>query len=307
MGLGVNTRYGIPVVGHTGSMIGYKSATLFLPDHGVGAVILTNSDTGGALLGPFQRRVLEVLFDGKPEAEADIAAAVKVIQEQVAVERNRLTVPADPAESAKLAPYYLNAELGDLTVNRAGGRTTFTIGKLSSEVASRVNPDGTVSFVTIVPGLQGLEVVRGENTLTLHDAQHQYVFKAGAREKPGAQTCPVYGGAGFFMRTSGATAPLVKADALAEKDREAAQAAADKNNYAAAARHWLACGRRYRGLADHMFAPGCFEQAIYAYAMAGRLQAEGRPALLQAAKQDPHNAREIYANLATPPRDCKVK
>ena len=43
MGLEVSTEYGIPVVSHGGAMFGYLSDMIFLPDHGVGAVILTNS------------------------------------------------------------------------------------------------------------------------------------------------------------------------------------------------------------------------------------------------------------------------
>ena len=54
-------------------MIGYKSDMMWLPDHNVGAVILTNADAGGAMLGPFRRKLLEVLFDGRAEADADIA------------------------------------------------------------------------------------------------------------------------------------------------------------------------------------------------------------------------------------------
>ena len=47
MGLIVDRTYGVSVVSHGGSMIGYKSNMLWLPEHGVGAVILTNSDPGG--------------------------------------------------------------------------------------------------------------------------------------------------------------------------------------------------------------------------------------------------------------------
>jgi CubicO group peptidase (beta-lactamase class C family) len=43
MGLVINTRYGIPVINHGGSMSGYKTVMVFLPEHGVGAVVLTNA------------------------------------------------------------------------------------------------------------------------------------------------------------------------------------------------------------------------------------------------------------------------
>jgi hypothetical protein len=49
-----------------------------------------------------------------------------------------------------------------------------------SDVASRRNPDGTVSFLTIAPGAGGFEFVVGggdARTLTVRDAQHEYVFR----------------------------------------------------------------------------------------------------------------------------------
>jgi hypothetical protein len=300
MGLQVDTAYGIPVVSHGGSMIGYKSDMIWLPDHGIGAVILTNSDVGGAMLGPFRRRLLEVLFDGKPEAEAAIASTAKIIAEQVAIERKRLTVPADPAASAKLADHYLDPSLGDLDVVRAGGKTTFVLGKLRSEMATRVNPDGTTSFITIVPGLAGFELVAGDGVLTLNDAQHQYQFKAGPREPPGE--CAGFG-VGYPGRGADVSEALAKADALSEKDRDAASAAQDKKQYVAAARHYLACARRYRGLDDDPIADSCYSSAINAFALGNRLAKEGRAAMLRAAKDDPRRARHIYAELATA-SDC---
>jgi hypothetical protein len=46
-------------------------------------------------------------------------------------------------------------------------------------MASRKNPDGTVSFLTTVPGASGFEFVVGTGagrTLVVRDAQHEYVF-----------------------------------------------------------------------------------------------------------------------------------
>ena len=46
MGLIVDHTYGVPVVSHGGSMSGFKSNWYLLPDSGIGAVLLTNSDNG---------------------------------------------------------------------------------------------------------------------------------------------------------------------------------------------------------------------------------------------------------------------
>ncbi|HEY9508080.1 MAG TPA: hypothetical protein VIQ27_19170, partial [Gemmatimonadales bacterium] len=55
----------------------------------------------------------------------------------------------------------------------------FDFGEWRSEVGSRKNPDGTVSFITTAPGVLGFEFVVGSGerrTLVTRDAQHEYVF-----------------------------------------------------------------------------------------------------------------------------------
>jgi hypothetical protein len=159
-------------------MIGFHSDMIWLPEHGVGAVILTNGDPGWLIRTIFRRKLLEVLFDGKAEADGEIAASAKTFFDEIAAERKLLTIPADPGEAAKLAPRYANPAVGGIVVSRKGTASVFDFGEWSSEMASRRNPDGTTSFITIVPGFSGLEFVVGEKTLTLRDAQHEYVLTA---------------------------------------------------------------------------------------------------------------------------------
>jgi CubicO group peptidase (beta-lactamase class C family) len=179
MGLMVDTTYGIPVVHHGGDMVGFHSDMMWLPENGVGAVVLTNGDPGWIVRDQFQRKLLEVLFDGRPEADAMAAARGKSFFAQLAADRSRLTIPASAAESAQLAKNYSNDALGNIVVRHSGDATTFDFGEWQSEVASRRNPDGTVSFVTIAPGIEGLEFVVADGvkpTLITRDAQHEYVF-----------------------------------------------------------------------------------------------------------------------------------
>ena len=180
MGLEVDTTYGVPVVHHGGDLIGYHSDMMWLPQQNVGLVILTNADPGWLLRNRIQRKLLEVLFDGHPEAEGLLNADAKSFYADLAAERKLMTIPADAAESAKLARHYVNAKLGELNVSTSGSATIFDFGDWKSEVASRKNPDGTISFITIVPGELGFEFVAGsgaKRTLTIRDAQHEYVFE----------------------------------------------------------------------------------------------------------------------------------
>jgi len=181
MALMVDTRYGVRVVHHGGDLAGYHSDMIWLPDHGVGAVILTNADSGVRIRGPLLRRLLEVLFDGRPEAEEMLAVSAAQRRQAIAKERERLVIPADPAAAAKLAPRYASAALGELGVGREGGATVFDVGEWRSAVASRRNDDGTTSFITIDPTLAGFEFVvadrDGRRRLVTRDAQHEYTFE----------------------------------------------------------------------------------------------------------------------------------
>jgi CubicO group peptidase (beta-lactamase class C family) len=180
MGLMVDRKYGIPVVSHGGSMAGFKTNLYFLPDSGIGAVLLTNSDNGGMLLGPFGRRLLEVVFDGKPEAAGNVASSAASHKAYLAKDRERLVVPADPTMVAHLAKSYSSKELGGLNVVNRDGAITFDFGEWKSAVASRKNDDGTISFITIDPTNSGFEFVVGERAgrrvLIIRDGQHEYTF-----------------------------------------------------------------------------------------------------------------------------------
>jgi CubicO group peptidase (beta-lactamase class C family) len=180
MGLEGDRTWGVLVIHHGGSMAGFKSDIIFVPDAGVGAVILTNADDGGYLLRPFMRRLLEVLYDGKPEAAGDVAAAAARNQAEIAKERQRLVYPPAPALAADLAGAYVSPELGRITVRREAGHVVFGFGAWRSRVASRRNDDGTISFVTVDPATSGFEFVvatrSGKRALVIRDGQHEYVY-----------------------------------------------------------------------------------------------------------------------------------
>jgi CubicO group peptidase (beta-lactamase class C family) len=182
MGLIVQHKYDVTVVGHGGDLIGYHSDMLWLPDANVGAVILTNGDLGPTLRSGFLRRLLELLYDGKPEAVENVATAAKDAFEELAVARKLMAVPADPVAAKQLAPRYHNDQLGDLAVTQDHGKVWFDVGEFKSEVGTIKNPDGTVTFTTIVPGVSGFGLVAGaaggQPTLTMRDGQHEYVFTA---------------------------------------------------------------------------------------------------------------------------------
>lgn len=180
MGLEVKRRNGVAIVHHGGDMIGYHSDVFWLPEHGVGVVVLTNGAPGWAIVEGVERKLLELLFDGRDEAEALVRAEVASHAERVASLRRSVEWPANRDVTDTLATHYANATLGDLWIRRKGSHVAVDFGEWQTDVASRENADGTTSLVGVSPGIDFIELVAGvddgRRTLTLFDYQHTYVF-----------------------------------------------------------------------------------------------------------------------------------
>ncbi|HKD46521.1 MAG TPA: serine hydrolase domain-containing protein [Rhizomicrobium sp.] len=178
MGLWEDATWGVSVIHHGGDLPGFHSDIFAIPSAQVGAVILTNADNGAAMRRPFMRRMLELMYDGRPEAAADVTSVAQRIEAQRATERKRLIVPAAPADAAALAAIYVNPDLGNLAIEKSGGKVVMHAAAWGSEVATRHNDDGTVSLITIDPQNTGLEFVigskGGKQMLTTRDGQHVY-------------------------------------------------------------------------------------------------------------------------------------
>lgn len=180
MGLMIDRRSGVTLVHHGGAGLGYLSDMFWVPEAGVGGVVLTNGGRGWAVTSAFVRRVLEVLYDGELRAEDDVASSVQQHRRAVEIARRSLTIPADGAAAGMLASAYAKTGLGEIAVRRRRHATVFRFGDWESEVASRRNDDGSLSFVTIDPGGGRFELLAGTRdglrTLTLRGGQQDQVF-----------------------------------------------------------------------------------------------------------------------------------
>ena len=180
MGLMERMEWGVPVVTHGGTLQGYHSTFFALPDSGIGAVILTNADTGPAMFAPFLRRLFEVVYDGKAEAALAIAPAAARLKAANAARRSRLTIPADPALISNLARSYRSPEGLNLKIDDRRGGNYLTAGFIEGPVATRTNPDGTASILSVAPGGIGVDALvgskDGKRTLSIRDSQHEYLY-----------------------------------------------------------------------------------------------------------------------------------
>jgi len=91
-----------------------------------------------------------------------------------------LTFPPDAAVIAKLSKRYANPALGWVEIVPRGASWMFDTGGWKSPFATRNANDGTTSILLMQPRPDWFDFVIGERagkrTLTLRDAQHEYVF-----------------------------------------------------------------------------------------------------------------------------------
>lgn len=179
LGLDTDVSSGTPMVFHGGRLYGQRSNMVWWPEHDVGLVILTNASTGNVLMDAFPRKLMELLFDGRPEADSMVAAAAAGERERYAAWRRGLVFPILGEHAAALAPRYRNDVLGELRVQQVRGQVGFRFDAWEAPVASRIGADGTVEFVVAIPSAPPPFVAGrspGGRTLTLRDAQNEYIF-----------------------------------------------------------------------------------------------------------------------------------
>ena len=192
MGLEDDASTGVSVIQHGGSMFGYKSNWFAVPAAKVGVVVLTNGENGYPLANGVKRRLLEILYDGKPEAVENVASAAKRSDEELTKLRSEVDLTVTPVQAKPYVGSYTNADLGRLAVGYEGGKLTARATSIWSEVAPKRNKDGTTSLVTIAPGLIGLDLLvatrDGKRALVLNDSQHEYAFADASGQEANAPT-----------------------------------------------------------------------------------------------------------------------
>ncbi|HWO21523.1 MAG TPA: serine hydrolase domain-containing protein [Kofleriaceae bacterium] len=182
MGLVLSRQAGATVVNHEGSLIGFRSRMMWLPEHGVGAVVLANGD-GGELIGSgLERKLLEVVLGAAPEADAALATGAARLTEERAQLRARLEVPAGAAAASRLAARYRSATLGELAVRRDGAALVFDFGRFATEVAVQRGPGDEVAFAMLEPGIIGLFPFTvgerdGKRTLVVREGSYEHVLE----------------------------------------------------------------------------------------------------------------------------------
>lgn len=182
LGLAVSRYRGIPMIHHTGGTGGFTTAMFFLPEHDVGMIFLTNKGGDGLLGGVVQRRLLELLFDGREEAKVDLANAVEQREKLRAEELKLIELDPAPAWFATLAGTWSAPGLGtvELRIDKKTKKAVLDAGEWTVPVGKKTDRDGTVKLISTGGLGTGIELVPreegGATVLVLDAGQHSYVF-----------------------------------------------------------------------------------------------------------------------------------
>jgi CubicO group peptidase (beta-lactamase class C family) len=176
----IDKDWGVVVAQAGASVPGFDSEVVWLPEYGIGGVLLTNGDGGWALRRPFARKLVEVLWDGKAEALEDVQTEADRTKAQIRRNHTHLVAPPPDAVLEQLASHYKNDVLGELSVRRDPSACVLDLGTWKSAVASYKNDDGTTSLFTTDPGVDSWDFLvserAGKRALVLRNTLREYVF-----------------------------------------------------------------------------------------------------------------------------------
>jgi CubicO group peptidase (beta-lactamase class C family) len=181
LGLFVEEYQGLPMVHHGGNTLGFTSDLFLFPEHGLGAVVLSNAAGANALRGAIKRRLIEILYDAPEEARTNLEFALARQKEVTERELKKVTLAPDAAWLESIAGDYREEGLGLVRVRRQGKRGVLDAGEWRSALGKFVENDGTVMAMLLDPPLAGFTAIVGDRdgrrTLTINTGQKQYVLE----------------------------------------------------------------------------------------------------------------------------------
>ncbi len=183
-GLGwmVGEYKGTPHIFHGGNTLGFTSEFDFLPEIGLGIMVLTNAQASNLFNGAVQSRLFELLWDQPERAAQLIEFGEQQIEEQIAKLKDRIQESVDPQRVASHLGRFENPALGSVELRLEEGLLLFDTGAFTSEVKpildDKGEDDGYVLYDQPLAGL-GMHLERDEDgtpVIRIGQGQEEYRF-----------------------------------------------------------------------------------------------------------------------------------
>jgi CubicO group peptidase (beta-lactamase class C family) len=159
-----------PMMHHGGNTLGFTSDLAFLPEAGIGIVVLTNGQVTNLFNEAVRYRFIELVFEQEPEYQAQVEAIVQgqadLPEPDTGVPVTAATPSASPiagepgGDADGFAGAYVNDALGTVTLEVEQGRLYLDAGEFRTELRSMPDAaEGGLSYVMADPPMASLPVV----------------------------------------------------------------------------------------------------------------------------------------------------
>lgn len=179
-GLGwiIENYKGLTIYSHGGNTLGYSSEMAFLPDTGIGIVVLSNQRLS-ILNTAVAYRLMELLFQQEFEYDGQINFILQSTDEAVDKFTAQIQDNVEPEAAAAMAGTYTNEALGVITVEVEEGIVYLDAGEFRSEIRAAKNDDGELYYFAYDGQLAGVTLNPGDDntTLTIGEGVVTYVFE----------------------------------------------------------------------------------------------------------------------------------
>ncbi|MGI8476407.1 MAG: serine hydrolase domain-containing protein [Thermomicrobiales bacterium] len=191
-GLGwfVQETDGLELIFHGGNTLGFTSDLAFLPDAGIGIVVLANGQTSNVFNKAVRNRLLELLY-AQPMAYGKIVS-LALDQAAASLAAARASV-GDYVDEPAARPYlgdYANDRLGAVTVALdASGHLSLDAGEFKTGLLPATDPaSGKSGYIAEDPPLAGIPFeFRSDGSIVLSAGTDEYVFK---KREPSTSATP---------------------------------------------------------------------------------------------------------------------
>ncbi len=179
-GLGwfISNYKGLKLIEHGGNTFGFTSDFAFLPDAGLGIVVLSNAQGTNAFNSAVRTRLFELVFEQDPEADKQAT----FVFDELAKELEKASKNLQPLDMAVVTPYlgqYRNDALGEVSLRLDGDTVTFDTGEFAVPLVAKTEK-GDVQYLLNGPPVAGTELKltgnRDAPTLTIGEGEVKYVF-----------------------------------------------------------------------------------------------------------------------------------
>ncbi len=185
-GLGwiVGEYKGLKELSHAGNTLGFSSEFSFLPEAGIGIVVLSNTRLANAFSGAVRQRFYELAF-GLESGEAESGARfgleqIKTQQEQIS---EKLLESVDSEEIQPWLGRFANNALGEIEISYVDDRLAVDAGEFKSELRPLLDRHGDLeSYMSYTPPMAGLPLKfeRDDNdrpVIRFGEGMSRYIFE----------------------------------------------------------------------------------------------------------------------------------